>query len=795
MAIQINIKGGTRAIEFGVHDTIRLGADNSLILSTDDGNETSLGSGGPSSTAYFVVTRSTDAPTNSTNLGALTSGLLKQSVAGSIATLSIAIAGTDYINQAYTTVKNGIGTPLLQRANLLFTSNFDLFDIAPDTVVDLVNVGPGAMTIGGVGSAVQSITIDTKGRILAGTGVAISSSLAKYIVQQSDLSLPNAQATGALATGLLKNTTATGVLSIAVAGTDYLTQAYSTIKNGAGASANQRANLKFSTSFTVTDSAPDTVIDLANVGPGAGTIGAAGSAVQSITLDAQGRVTAAIAVAIGSASAKYIVQQADASLPNAQATGALATGILKSTTSTGVLSIAVAGTDYQAPLTFTSGLSGTTTITNDFNTGVAGGQTLTFGTNASDSGTLRSTSNATKGSITIGEVPLAVFAMNMSIASGTSAVFDAVKISPQTVVLSGNTAITTAKGFNLFEINAPTYSAASALAITTGTCLFISGPPAGAGAGPATITNQSAMLVQGTWAGGTGTTGRGLQINPTFAPTGGTGGFRALDFDYTVNQTGGATGTVFGMRVNCTETAVGGVNNLINCQVGGTSKFAVISNGTQDPSAGYGIVASNSVGINLRFNRTLATATGLTQAALRVAQTLTLTGATHITTGNGLNVTEFSVPTYTCATAGLVIDQGATVRIMGAINLTGAGSPTITNNYSLWATGLVRFDDGLDLTSDGSGTANLILGSTVGTMIGTAPSQLLSLWGAGPITQPTSAAFTNNITAGGTTNQVDNYTSLTLYSTDAAAIRNNQYQLARKVKEMGDALRLMGAFG
>lgn len=45
---------------------------------------------------------------------------------------------------------------------------------------------------------------------------------AKYIVQQADGTLTNEQALGALATGLLKNTTGTGVLSIAVAGTDYL---------------------------------------------------------------------------------------------------------------------------------------------------------------------------------------------------------------------------------------------------------------------------------------------------------------------------------------------------------------------------------------------------------------------------------------------------------------------------------------------------------------------------------------------------------------------------------------------
>ena len=50
-----------------------------------------------------------------------------------------------------------------------------------------------------------------------------------------------------------------------------------------------------------------------------------------------------------SATAKYILQQANAGLPNAQSLGALATGILKSTTTTGVVSIATNGTDYYSP--------------------------------------------------------------------------------------------------------------------------------------------------------------------------------------------------------------------------------------------------------------------------------------------------------------------------------------------------------------------------------------------------------------------------------------------------------------
>lgn len=67
-----------------------------------------------------------------------------------------------------------------------------------------------------------------------------------------------------------------------------------------------------------------------------------------------------------SAGASYIVQTADASLPNAQAMGALATGIVKNTTTTGVQSIAVAAdfpTLNQNTTGTAAGLSGSPSIT------------------------------------------------------------------------------------------------------------------------------------------------------------------------------------------------------------------------------------------------------------------------------------------------------------------------------------------------------------------------------------------------------------------------------------------------
>lgn len=89
--------------------------------------------------------------------------------------------------------------------------------------------------------------------------------------------------------------------------------------------------------------------------------------------------------------------------PNAQFLGALATGLVKNTTTTGILSIATSGTDYEPALTFSTGLTrATNTITANLSTGVSGGQAAFGGTGSGDSLSLRSTSHATKGKIFFG---------------------------------------------------------------------------------------------------------------------------------------------------------------------------------------------------------------------------------------------------------------------------------------------------------------------------------------------------------------------------------------------------------
>lgn len=83
----------------------------------------------------------------------------------------------------------------------------------------------------------------------------------------------------------------------------------------------------------------------------------------------------ALEAGVAPASATYIVQTADATLTNEQALGALATGLLKSTTTTGVLSIATANTDYLPVASPTT--TGTFTSTGDSALGNSDGDITT----------------------------------------------------------------------------------------------------------------------------------------------------------------------------------------------------------------------------------------------------------------------------------------------------------------------------------------------------------------------------------------------------------------------------------
>jgi hypothetical protein len=146
-------------------------------------------------------------------------------------------------------------------------------------------------------------------------------------------------------TGLLK--AASGVVSTASAGTDYLSP------SGSGASL---------TALNATQITSGTVPNLNRLGSGTA----------DGTKFLRDDLTWVTPTAGGGAptDATYITQTANGTLSAEQALSSLSTGLLKVTTGTGVLSSAVAGTDYLAP----SGVGGLTTvrITEDFLSGYTG---------------------------------------------------------------------------------------------------------------------------------------------------------------------------------------------------------------------------------------------------------------------------------------------------------------------------------------------------------------------------------------------------------------------------------------
>lgn len=89
---------------------------------------------------------------------------------------------------------------------------------------------------------------------------------------------------------------------------------------------------------------------------------------------------------------------------------------------------------------------------------------------------------------------------------------------------------------------------------------------------------------------------------------------------------------------------------------------------------------------------------------------------------------------------------------------------------------------GVTTLASGAGVAAR-LGNTTGTV---------GFFGSAGATRVTQAALTNSVTAGGTTGTIANYTDLTVYANDAAAIRNDIYQLSLALANVVAAMRSYG---
>ena len=285
----------------------------------------------------------------------------------------------------------------------------------------------------------------------------------------------------------------------------------------------------------------------------------------------------------------------------------------------------------------------------------------------------------------------------------------------------------------------------------------------------------------------------GVFPNPTSLGT-------VANMNFTTSITGtpaGATSFFYGVLGSLTASALGG--NITGEISGG--KYSVLFN----PGGNYN--AGTLTGIQATISSTGSFgSTSVVTLARCLLVSGTFINAGTVSTCQGLIVTLSGTLTTITLYEGIHIDAAPTASTKRGIYLKGNG---VGNDLVMGASAQSDiYYDGSHLVLNpklsGTGTVKLlghlttnandiILDTTTGTKIGTATNQKLGFFNTTPIVQPTDGnTLTNNVTSGGTTDTIADYADLTVYANDAATIRDNLYQLSRKVKILCDNMRSLG---
>lgn len=472
---------------------------------------------------------------------------------------------------------------------------------------------------------------------------------------------------------------------------------------------------------------------------------------------------------------KFIVQgTTDAGLTGAQFLGALSTGIVKNTTTTGVLSIATAGTDYQAPITLTTtGTSGAATfISNTLNipqyagtTYTAGtGLTLTTGTfSVNTSQNIATLSNLTSN----GFVTTSGGAGTLSVTGSTG---------------SGNVVLATSPTLVTPVLGVATGTSFNGVALTTGgsATTFLNG--AGSYTAPFTLTT--------TGTSGAATFSAGTLNIPQY--TGSTGTVTSVATDSTL--TGGPITTTGTLGINLANA-----NTWTAKQTISTAPFAISGNQTL---AAWGLVGPqiSVAAATLTDSSTAAGATVTNAMANSIGiPTITAANATSgskVTYTNAASLYIAGIPalgTNTLATnmyaldvASGLVNMGGQLNVSSTIN--SSSFMTATSGYFINGTnqGIESTNSSTNVSIRSGGVQNrLVIASTGFVGIGsftvpgvltTSVSPTAAAWGLNGINfQTTAQTFTDSSTASGTVtnNMVNTFGIPTLAATNASITYTN----------------------
>lgn len=150
--------------------------------------------------------------------------------------------------------------------------------------------------------------------------------------------------------------------------------------------------------------------------------------------------------------------------------------------------------------------------------------------------------------------------------------------------------------------------------------------------------------------------------------------------------------------------------------------------------------------------------------------------------------------------------QAMQISTTGKVSIgQGTGSPTYalhiaptsgqTDLQTFWcqnATLTTGKTGGFFVAGSGQGTAAILTVHDGTNPIHQFCSARLGFFAATPAVQQTLAALTNSITSGGSANTLTDWTNLTVYATDAAAIRNAVYQLGQQVVGLQNVIKTFG---
>lgn len=221
-----------------------------------------------------------------------------------------------------------------------------------------------------------------------------------------------------------------------------------------------------------------------------------------------------------------------------------------------------------------------------------------------------------------------------------------------------------------------------------------------------------------------------LSLTGTLASGAGSGVFNPLSIVYTINNSGAQTGTANGIFLNATETALNSItHNLMDLQVGGTSKFKVSNGGVANASSTFQLAGSSDsqwTADEMRFNGT----------------------SNIISRGGGSIYLKNSNSTH-----GFFVSSTAS----GSYAAMMANSTEILKVISAGDVQLAE-------------AADFVLGTTTGTKIGTATTQKLGFFNATPVVQQAT------ITA---------YTNTGIYATDAAGIKTAIDEIKARLTALG----------